>query len=106
MTTIEYTKKPLPSVEDRKQKIISLLKQNSCKTVYISRTRGELVALIPSSRSDILNRTWVWLSTQKGLGYFDGQSPRSLDSIATTIITGEWDIQPNVVIYLEDFDRS
>jgi hypothetical protein len=99
MMKVEY--RPIASenpVEEAKKRIS---KRN---VTILSRLRGEVVAIIPSSRHDDPTFHWVWLSSSEGA--YLSRSGMTLEEVARCIVGGEWTFQPNAHIVLEEGDRT
>lgn len=82
------------SLQDIEKRLIFNI--NAGRVLYLTRLVGELVALVPSSRSD--HYVWVWLETTNGsgqrstkfqYGHTDGEI-RNLSVLAKQIKNGDW----------------
>jgi hypothetical protein len=89
---------------DHHTEAMKLIKKH--EATWISRLRNELVVIIPSgtcnNRGDVPVYNWVWVSSANQDGAFISSGNKTAQQIATTIITGEWNFQPNIKIVLEE----
>lgn len=94
---VEYT--TTTKADDSVAMVANKISKN--QATILSRTPGEVVALIPKARGDETTYTWVWLSGFEGAYISEDSSDREALSIAKIIIQGEWQFQPNAKMILE-----
>jgi hypothetical protein len=93
--------KPVPP-EDKHAILTDILNQCTRSAVIFSRISryNECIAIVPTDSTDEVDkRYWVWLNGEDG-AYADGKA-RSVEGIIKTLITGEWDHQPNATITMD-----
>jgi hypothetical protein len=97
---LEYTVSKIDRHHEVLQRIRHKSKGND--PIWLSRLNNELVVIVRSANNFPIRYNWVWVSSHGSDGAYLSNTDQTAEQIATTIVRGDWNFQPNLKITLED----